>query len=43
MMYKDLIIKLLDTIDDEALLIKIYIFIKTCVKGKAEHDGFRQR
>lgn len=35
MMYKDLIIKLLDTINDEALLIKIYIFIKTCLKDKA--------
>lgn len=43
MMYKDLIIKLLDTIDDEALLIKIYIFIKTCLKDKAQHGGFRQR
>ena len=35
MIYKDLIIKLLDTIDDEALLIKIYFFIKTCIKDKA--------
>lgn len=35
MMYKDLIIKLLDTINDEDLLIKIYIFIKTCLKDKA--------
>lgn len=34
MMYKELIIKLLDTIDDEALLIKIYIFIKTCLKNE---------
>lgn len=34
-MYKELIIKLLDTVDDEALLIKIYIFIKTCIKDKA--------
>lgn len=28
-MYKDLIIELLDRIDNEALLMKIYIFIKT--------------
>ncbi len=35
MIYKDLIIKLLDTIDDEALLIKIYFFIKTYLKDKA--------
>lgn len=35
MMYKDLIIKLLDTIDDEALLIKIYSFIKACLKNEA--------
>lgn len=28
MMYKELIIKLLNTIDNEALLIKIYTFIK---------------
>lgn len=27
-MYKELISKLLDTIDNEALLIKIYAFIK---------------
>lgn len=32
MMYKELIIKLLDTIDDEVLLTKIYIFIKTCLQ-----------
>lgn len=34
MMYKELITKLLDTIDDEALLIKIYSFIKTCLKNE---------
>ncbi len=28
-MYKDLIIELLDRIDNEAMLMKIYIFIKT--------------
>lgn len=28
MMYRELIIKLLDTIDNEALLIKIHTFIK---------------
>ncbi len=28
MMYKDLIISMLDRIDNEALLIKIFVFIK---------------
>ena len=32
-MYKDLIISMLDRIDDEALLIKIFIFIKTWFEG----------
>lgn len=32
-MYKDLIISMLDRIDNEALLIKIFIFIKTWMEG----------
>ena len=31
-MYKDLIISTLERIDDQALLIKIFIFIKTWIE-----------
>lgn len=32
-MYKDLIVSMLDTIESEALLIKIFVFIKAWLEG----------
>lgn len=39
-MYKDLIIELLDRIDNEALLIKIYTFIKAWLEDEMSEEEF---